>query len=113
MAIATERLEFQVRGEHGRQEGAALGSSVSRAYLGVATFQDGQWASLCRELDIASFGASAEEALMRLDEMVRDLLAYSREEGRPLGPGAPEDEVRDFILAHEGPGPIVARTIWA
>lgn len=79
--------------------------NAEQVYTGIAIFDGSQWASLCRELDVASVGSTAQDALVNLEAAVRDLLAYSHETGRPVGPGVSDHDLRAFMLSHRGPIP--------
>ncbi len=85
---------------------AALESAqpAPKPLLSIAIFDGTQWASLVPDLDIASFGSSAEEALSAVEEMAADVLGLTREEPglKPAGPVSNND-LRDFLLAHRGP----------
>ncbi len=72
-------------------------------YTSIAVFNGGQWSLLCPEVDIASVGATLDEALARLEEAVRETLAYVEETGRSRATFArvPEEELREFLLSHE------------
>jgi hypothetical protein len=65
---------------------------------GIAVREGGQWASLCPELDIASVGSDATEAVNNLVQAVAEAVALAAEEG--LQPGHPTrpDDVRAFIV---------------
>lgn len=58
-----------------------------KQYTLLAVQEGSQWASLCPELDIASCGDTAEEALDMLQRAVADALEYERDTG--VGAGAP------------------------
>jgi predicted RNase H-like HicB family nuclease len=85
------------------------GTTASQQFTALAAFDGEQWSSLCRELDIASVGATAEEALTMVEEAVRATITYARETGRQVGPAVPNGDLREFLLSHEGPMPLVGR----
>ncbi len=77
-------------------------------YTGIAIFDGEQWASICRELDVASAGRSADEALTNLVDAVQEYLAAVREQGGDLSAErrVPNTDMRDFLLDHHGLEPI-------
>jgi hypothetical protein len=81
--------------------------------MSIAIFDGTQWASLVPDLDVASCGSSAEEALSAVEEAAADVLALAgKEPGRkPSGPVS-DDDLRDFLLAHRGPMGIIGRNFY-
>jgi hypothetical protein len=75
----------------------------SAQYTGIAVFDGSQWSSLCPELDIASVGDDADEALHHLEDAVRATLAYAGETGRSRNAfdPVPDADLRDFLLSQE------------
>ena len=55
-----------------------------------------QWTSLCVELDIASDGATAEEALATLETAVREALEFQQDTGISAGVRVPERDLAPF-----------------
>ncbi|MGH7765072.1 MAG: type II toxin-antitoxin system HicB family antitoxin [Candidatus Dormibacteraceae bacterium] len=85
-------------------------------YLAVTVFDGDQWASICRELDVASAGRTADEAIANVVDAVREYLQAAREQGGDARTErrVPDPEMRDFLLAHHGPDPIsyVSFVLW-
>lgn len=76
-------------------------------YTAVAIFDGEQWASLCRELDVASAGSSADEAIGNLIDAVREYRRAARESGADTTERrVPDDAMREFLLGHRGTAPI-------
>jgi predicted RNase H-like HicB family nuclease len=82
-----------------------------RRYTLVAVREDGQWASLCAELDIASCGATAAEALDLLERAITEALGYEREAGVSAGGRVPDADMARFMERGRGPGRTETRTI--
>ncbi len=78
-------------------------------FTGIAVCETGGWASLCPELDIASQGESADDALSMLQEGVGEILGLSERDNLPLGPPTPERDLLEFLRGHDSPEPIVGR----
>jgi predicted RNase H-like HicB family nuclease len=89
--------------------GAALpaGQNLSA----IAIFDGHQWASLCPELDLASVGATADEAIDNLVEAVSEAIAFAREQGLDAGRPVPSDDLRSFLISSQAP--YVGRTFFA
>ena len=68
-----------------------------------ASFDGRQWASLCPELDIASVGATAEEAIDNLITAVTEAVEYARENNLEPGHPVPPDELREFLIGSQLP----------
>jgi predicted RNase H-like HicB family nuclease len=79
-----------------------------KRYTLLAVQQGEQWASLCRELDIASTGATAEEALDTLECAVSEALDYERETGVRAGIPVPPRDLAAFL--EHGRGSTLAQT---
>jgi hypothetical protein len=81
--------------------------------LSIAIFDGTQWASLVPDLDVASCGSSADEALSAVEEATADVLELTREKPglKPRGPVS-DDDLRDFLLAHRGPMGIIGRNFF-
>ena len=77
----------------------------------LAVFDGRQWASLCRELDIASSGRTADEALDTLEAAVRDALAYERELGVRAGLPVSDTDLAGFLETAQTKQPPAARLI--
>jgi len=77
--------------------------SAASVYTGVAVQEEGQWASLCPELDIASVGMDADQAMNNLVQAVAEALAFAEEEGlQPRHPTPPND-LRSFMVSSDAP----------
>jgi predicted RNase H-like HicB family nuclease len=87
---------------------AQLPSEDPGLFTGVAVFDGDLWAALCWELDIASVGSTAAEALGNLEQAVREAVRYAHENDRPEGRRVPDEAMREFMLSHKGsiPGTI-------
>jgi predicted RNase H-like HicB family nuclease len=72
-------------------------------YTGVAVHEAGQWASLCPELDIASVGADADQAMNNLVQAVAEALAFASDEGLQPGHPTPPDHLRSFMVSGDAP----------
>jgi predicted RNase H-like HicB family nuclease len=83
--------------------GSAVAIDAGRPFTGVAVREAGQWASLCPELDIASVGRSADEAIDRLVQAVAEALQFAAEEGLEAGRPTPPDDLRVFIVSGDAP----------
>ena len=80
-------------------------SPAADLLTGVAVFDGAHWASLCREYDIASVGATAHEALLNLQDAVREALATAAKKQLSAGRPVPDRELRTFMRSHkEGQG---------
>lgn len=73
------------------------------AYTAIASFDGEQWASLCPELDIASVGATADEALDRLVEAVTEAVRFARDEDMGPGRAVPDPDLLDFMTTSRYP----------
>lgn len=110
--MAVDALTFDVTTEEDEPRGLAatttappLATTSDRRsvalYTGIAIFDGQQWAALCKELDIASVGSSAQEALQNLKEAVELALEVASENNLSAGSEVPEEELRDFMLSHQ------------
>lgn len=85
-------------------EAAPAGAADEGTRLNAFAIFDGtQWASLCPELDIASVGATAEEALDNLIDAVTEVVAVANERGLQPGHPVPPDAMRDFLISSKAP----------
>jgi len=93
---------------------AALAQPGPKPLMSIAIFDGTQWASLVPDLDVASCGSSAEDALSAVEEAAGDVLALTRDDPglKPRGPVS-DDDLRDFLLAHRGPMGIIGRNFSA
>jgi hypothetical protein len=89
---------------------AAAARPAPKPLLSIAIFDGTQWSSLVPELDVASCGSSAEDALSAVEEAAADVLAFTQAEParKPNGPIS-DNDLRDFLLAHRGPMGIIGR----
>lgn len=78
-------------------------SLVHNFYQLIAIHQDDRWASVCRELGLASCGDSPHDALARLERVVREAVAAEREGGPAAGWPMTVEELDDWVGQHEGP----------
>lgn len=85
----------------------------AQPYLAIAIFDGTQWASLCPDVDVASCGSTADEALMAVQAAVADVIAAATEAGLHVKGRVSDDDLRDFMLAHKGPMGIVGRNFIA
>lgn len=74
-------------------------------YTASAIFDGERWSALCWELDIASDGDSAAEALANLGNAVCEALAVAADEGVLPGQPVSPSDLRDFLAAHRGRRP--------
>jgi predicted RNase H-like HicB family nuclease len=88
-----------------------VASPVSQRYTLLAVQQGEQWASLCRELDIASCGATAEEALDMLERAIADALRYERDTGVGAGQPVPRPDWEAFEEEVRGSDRVAKRTV--
>jgi predicted RNase H-like HicB family nuclease len=72
-------------------------------YTGVAVHEGGQWASLCPELDIASVGDDAIDAMDNLVKAVAEALELAEREGLQAGHPTPHDDLRSFMVSGDRP----------
>ena len=85
---------------------SAEAAQIVTWYTCMAVQQGSQWASLCRELGVASCGDTADEALGSLREAIEDLLAFQEEEGSPAGTRMSDRDFAAFLRSHEGGGSV-------
>lgn len=78
---------------------APLGRSLSA----IAIFDGQQWASLCPDLDLASVGATADEAIDKLVVAVSEAIAFARENNLEAGQPVPAEDVRAFLISSQAP----------
>jgi hypothetical protein len=74
-------------------------------YSAVAVYEGaGQWTALCLELDIATMGETANEALSALKSAVRDAIELAEEQG--LEPGTPvtDEALAELLHSHRPSG---------
>ena len=93
------------------EDGATTRGTRPGQYTLVATFDGTQWASLCRELDVASFGTTAADALDRLAQAIHDALDYERDTGVSAGDPVPEPAFTDFLESAHGASPPVTKLL--
>lgn len=88
------------------------GTVLGRQYTAVAVFDGDRWSALCRELDIASDGDTAPEALANVKNAVREALAVAAERGVAPGQYVQNDDLRDFMISHQGPAPVTTEVFF-
>jgi predicted RNase H-like HicB family nuclease len=76
---------------------------AGESYSAIAIFDGNQWASLCPELDLASVGATAEEAINNLVTAVSEAIAFAREQNLEAGQPVPADALRAFLISSQAP----------
>lgn len=81
-------------------------------YIAVAVFDGERWSALCRELDIASDGETASEAIVNLKNAVREALAVAAERGLQAGRPVSNHDLREFLTSHEGSSPVTAEVFF-
>jgi predicted RNase H-like HicB family nuclease len=86
--------------------------SAGRQFSAVAVFDSEGWSALCRELDIASDGETAAEALANLKNAVREALAVAAERGVSAGQPVTNDDLRDFLTSHQGQQPVAGEVFF-
>jgi predicted RNase H-like HicB family nuclease len=81
-------------------------------FTGIAIFDGEQWAALCRELDVASIGASAQQALENLQDAVHEYIEALTQDGGDASQQrrVPDSDMRDFLLGHHGLEPVTYLT---
>jgi hypothetical protein len=77
--------------------------AVGHGLNAIAIFDGQQWASLCPELDIASAGATADEAIDSLIHAVTEAVAFAQENHLEAGHPVPPDELRSFLISSQAP----------
>ena len=92
------------------QSGVPTGHNL---YTAVAVFTGTEWEALCRELDIASLGDNADQALANVEQAVREALAYAAEEDRPAGVAVRDNDLLEFIQGHRSEVPVVTAAFMA
>ena|SRR5690242_4529173 len=76
---------------------------AGRSLNAIAIFDGAQWSALCPELDIASVGATPDEALDTLIQAVGEAIAFAAERHMEPGHPVPSDAMRDFLLSSRAP----------
>jgi hypothetical protein len=75
-------------------------------YTAIAVFDSTHWTALCRELDIASEGDQAEEAIWSLKAAVREAKAVAAERKISAGQPVPNDQLLEFMGSHKSGDPV-------
>lgn len=78
------------------------------SYTIVAVFDGHRWSALCRELDIASDGTTADEAAQNVLTAVLEALSVAAEAGISAGSPVPDSELLTFLSSHVGPEAVSA-----
>jgi hypothetical protein len=90
-----------------RQEGADRPPQpLHGSFTLMAVFDGERWASLCRELDIASEGASFQEALDTLGTAVREAIEVAASRGVEAGEPVSDEALLEFLAQHTGTAPV-------
>ena len=84
---------------------------MTRPYTLLAVRQGEQWASLCAELDIASCGATADEALDMLERAIADALQFECDTGVAAGEPVPRPDLEAFLEEGRDAGGVATRTV--
>lgn len=92
-----------VRGELHALEGVREPSY----YTLMATFQGGQWSSICLEYGLSSCGATSDEAIDRLREVLLDSLQHEFADGSSVPTPISWDELDDWLRRHRGNAAVV------
>jgi hypothetical protein len=95
MAIAIDAAVTENTWEPVREENA------SPTYTAVVIWDGSNYAALCRELDIASSGDSANEAFFFLKSAVREAVAVAKEKGIEPGTPVPDEALSEFLALHK------------
>jgi hypothetical protein len=66
-----------------------------------------QWSSLCLENGLSSYGATAEEAIDRLYDVVSDAVEHELRDGPDASWAVSEVQLEEWLQGHEGPDPVV------
>ena len=74
-----------------------------RYLTGIAIFDGDRWASLCPELDLASVGATAQEAIDNLVVAVSEAIKFAGEHNLDPGQPVPPEELREFLISSQAP----------
>jgi predicted RNase H-like HicB family nuclease len=92
----------------------ATGRVGGAQYTASAVFDGERWSALCRELDIASDGDTAAEALANVKNAVREALAVAAEGSVSPGQPVSDDDLRQFLTSHHGQQPVAGEVffIW-
>lgn len=75
-------------------------------YTIIAVSDGRQWSALCRELDIASDGDTADEAARNVAAAVQEALQVAAEQHVQAGVPVPDSELVTFMGGHVGPEPV-------
>jgi len=92
-------------------ESPRVATPVSQRYTLLAVQQGGQWASLCPELDIASCGDTAHEALDMLERAVSEALQFQHDSGVAAGQPVPPADLETFLAEARAAGTLSTRTL--
>ncbi|MHB1523026.1 MAG: hypothetical protein ACYCS9_05800 [Candidatus Dormibacteria bacterium] len=72
-------------------------ATMTKSVVGLAVFDGSQWAALCPELDVASCGATSDEALDNLVSAVREAVEVAGVEAATSGPMVSDEDLREFL----------------
>jgi hypothetical protein len=97
--VTAVRSEMSARAQNGSMP-------ASKPYTAIAVFDGARWTALVRELDIASEGDQADEAIWSLKAAVREALAVAAERKLSAGQPVPDDQLFEFIASHKSGDPV-------
>jgi predicted RNase H-like HicB family nuclease len=103
MTIAPDVLEHGVRVDlqlpplEDPRDRLPIEDAPPRTFTAIAVREASAWASLCPELDIASVGGSAADAIEALKDAVRTAVAAAAERGIQAGRPTERAALVDFI----------------
>jgi len=97
--VAAVRSEMSAHAQNGS-------TTIQEPYTAIAVFDGEHWTALCRELDIASEGDKADEAIWSLKGAVREALEVAAEHNLSAGQPVPEAELVAFLESHKSADPV-------
>jgi hypothetical protein len=97
--VSAVRSEMSAHAQNGS-------TPMSEPYTAIAVFDGAHWTALVRELDIASEGDQAEEAIWSLKAAVREALAVAAERKISAGQPVPDDQLLEFMASHKSSDPV-------
>ncbi len=97
--VSAVRSEMSARAQNGS-------TPILEPYTAIAVFDGTLWTALCRELDIASQGDEADEAIWSLKAAVREALAVAAERNISPGQPVPDDQLLEFMTSHKSADPV-------
>lgn len=97
--VSAVRSEMSARAQNGS-------TPLGETYTAIAVFDGTRWTALARELDIASEGDQADEAIWSLKAAVREALAVASERKISAGQTVPNDQLLKFMASHTSGDPV-------